>query len=269
MIILDSFDMTNEKMFDYYRQFQKYRPKIIIAYANSIYLFARFLKENNLRPVKLNGIISSAEKLSADKRKLIEEVFGCRVFDRYGSREVGLIASECEEHEGMHINMDGVFVEFIRNGKPCKENEPGNITVTDLYNYAMPLIRYDTGDIGSFTDKKCSCERGFPLMNCVEGRTADFIIINEKMIHGEYFTHLFYGVRGIKQFQLIQETENYIIVRIVKDKDLDIADIMTIKNKIKEFCGEDMNVCIDFVDKIPLPKSGKFMFTISKVKPEV
>src|SRR5690606_30639221 len=110
------------------------------------------------------------------ERELIERVMGCKVTNRYGCEEVGLIASECEEHRGLHINVDDVFLEVVDDeGRPVKPGIPGKILVTDLANYGMPLIRYRIEDVGILSDRQCPCGRGLPLMHSIMGRVADFL----------------------------------------------------------------------------------------------
>lgn len=268
-IPLDAFELTASKMKRYLKILKRKKPPIIQAYAQAITTFADFIKEKGLsvKPLQLCGIISSAEKLYPKQRKRIEKVFGCPVFDRYGSREVGLIASDCDHFEGMHINADNVLVEFLdEKGNPVKPGELGRIVVTDLWNMVTPFIRYDTGDMGTSKEGQCSCGRGLPLMKEVVGRESDFIKLrNGKMIHGEYFTHLFYGVRGLERFQMIQKSFDRLEFKIVKNDDFDPKKMDAIIKKMKEFL-EDPSIEIDiqYVERIMTPQSGKRRFTISE-----
>ena len=123
--------------------------------------------------------------LLSNERRKIENVFGIKVTDRYGCEEVGLIASECEEHSGMHLNIEHLFVEFVKNdGFLADPGELGKIVLTDLTNRAMPLIRYQVEDVGVATDRKCACGRGLPIMSSVIGRVADFLIKNDGISSG-------------------------------------------------------------------------------------
>ena len=134
---------------EFNRRLRDFRPTIILGYANSLALFARFLSENERPTCSPKAIISSAEILSEEARAAIQLVFGCPVFNRYGCREVSVVASECEQHQGLHIMAEGLYVEIVdRNGHPVTEGEVGDILVTDLLNYGMPLIRYRIGDRG-------------------------------------------------------------------------------------------------------------------------
>jgi len=266
-VSLDSFNMTVEKMEEYRKTLEEFKPAAILAYANSVYLFAGFLK-NRVHSISPKGIICSAETLTDEKRELIESVFKCKAFDRYGSREVGLLASECEKHSGLHVNAENVYIEVVKDdGSLAREGELGRVIVTDLYNYAMPFIRYEIGDMAAAGgDRTCACGRGLPLIGSIEGRVSDFIVApNGKIIHGEYFTHLFYGEKGVHQFQLVQEDLRNIRLNIVPSKEYSEPRLMGIKKQIEDYIGRDVNVVVEKVREIPKTVSGKYRFTISKV----
>lgn len=265
VLFLDAFNMNENKMEEFADELEKFKPHVILAYTNAIYLFARFLQDNGRR-IYPKGIICSAETLTQEKREVIESVFRCKVYNRYGSREIGLLASECEKHEGMHINAENVYIEIIKGDKPAQDGEMGEVIVTDLYNYAMPFIRYKIGDVAIATSEICNCGRGLPLIQGVEGRVSDFIVTRDgKIIHGEYFTHLFYGEEGVQQFQLIQESVNNIIINLVPTQKYSEQRIENIKKQIHDYLGCDVQIETRKVQEIPKTFSGKYRFTISKV----
>jgi phenylacetate-CoA ligase len=134
-------------------------------------MFARFVRDEGIGGIRPKGIISSAEVLTPENRELIETTFGCRVFDRYGCREVSVIASECGEHQGLHINADNLLVETVTDQGPVR-GEDGEVLITDLRNFAMPLIRYRIKDVGRLLPQACGCGRGLPLMRISGGRTS-------------------------------------------------------------------------------------------------
>ncbi len=263
---LDAFEITEEKLATFTRVLSSVKPVMILSYANAIYLFAKYL-EGREHGIKPKGIISSAETLPLYKKELIERVFSCKVLNRYGSREVGLIASECPCQEGLHINSDNVFVEVLIGDRPVAKGRSGEIVVTDLWNFGMPLIRYKMEDRGSLKEGLCSCGRGLPLLGEVEGRTSDFLVAEDgTLIHGEYFTHLFYGVAGVKQFQIIQENHKNVTVKIAAQDNIDKSSFQNIEKTIKESLGMFVDVKIELLDHIPPAPSGKYLFTISKIK---
>lgn len=276
VIPLDAFDLTVERMLNYVDVLESSQPPMILGYANALATFARFLVSN--RPdhaIRPQGIISSAEALSEENRAIIESTFRCKVLNRYGSREVGLIASECPLQTGLHLNADNVFVEVgdfsksVEEGakrlpRLCGDEESGEIIVTDFWNMGMPFIRYRMGDEGALRSKACGCGRTLPLMGAVSGRVSDFIVaMDGRRIHGEYFTHLFYDLASVEQFQLIQEKLDHIQIKVVTNGEA--FDQSGLIAQVKDACGEDVQVDIVMCDHIAPTASGKYLFTISKV----
>jgi phenylacetate-CoA ligase len=266
--LYDSFDMSAAKMGLYHHDLQRYQPDNIVAYAGSAYLFARFLLEQQLRPQYPRGsIITSAETLTDEMRTSIEQCFRVPVYNRYGSREVGCLASECSRRSGFHLQIDKIMeVLDLQTGRPVFDT-PGRIIVTLLSNRALPLIRYDLGDVGVLTHKPCICGVNTPLLEKVLGRSSDFILApSGRLIHGEYFTHVFYGRRTIKQFQFVQESRTHYVVRIVATGELTAGHLDDIRQEIMAVLGSNADVRFEFQEHIPPLPSGKFRFTISNVK---
>jgi phenylacetate-CoA ligase len=130
----------------------------------------------------------------------------------------------------------------------------------------MPLIRYDIGDVGILTEGFCPCGRSALLVKKLLGRSSDFVVSpSGRLIHGEYFTHAFYGHRGIRQFQFVQETATLYLVRIVKSADFEPSSLEALKHETELVLGQDAEIRFEFVENIPSAPSGKWRFTISNV----
>jgi len=266
--LLDTFFLQPENMRKYIKIINKFKPVAITGYANSLYTFSKFIKENKLKIYSPNTIFSTAEMLLDFQRDMIEDVFRCKVLNWYGCREVGEIAQQCNKGN-MHINTDCLIVEFIRNDKPVKKGDTGSVIITDLNNFSMPLIRYEIGDLGVPSKKnKCSCGRNFPIMEVSKGRVSDmFQMPDGRVIHGEYFTYLFYDLEGLKQFQLIQKKKDLIVIKVVKEPRLSEEEVIgTIKSLMKGKIDKRVRLEFEFPKKINPEKSGKFCFTRSEVK---
>jgi len=265
---LDAFEMSDCEMFDYARKLERIRPSMILGYANALYLFASFLQRKiPNHTIKCDGVVSSAETLSETKREFIESVFKCKVLNRYGSREVGLIASECQQQQGLHINAENLLLELVdQTGKSVEEGS-GDIVVTDFWNFGMPIIRYQLGDVGTRSTDACDCGRGLPLLGAVEGRCSDFLVNRQgHKIHGEYFTHLFYELPQVKQFRLVQESLDQVNLTVVENiRQLNTDYLNEVVKKTKAMLGEDVKINLSVVDSIPTTKTGKLLFTQSKV----
>lgn len=265
----NAFRMSESILYKYINQINRIKPKIILVYVQSIFEMVKYIKRKNLKIFSPFSIITSAGDLSKELRHLIEDIFQCRIYNRYGTREVGNIATSCEKSDKLHINMFHYFVEILDNNyKILKEHVKGEIIVTCLTNYAMPLIRYRIGDIGSLDFSQCSCGRGLIRFDNVYGRIID-LFKNEKgeLIYGDYFTHLFYFRENVKMFQIIQEEINKIYVNIVtlNNKPFDKSVERELSYKIKVVMGEDCEVIFNYVVEINPSRSGKYIYTISKV----
>lgn len=262
----NAFNMGEERMAEFHRAISTFRPHLIVAYAGSMDVYARFLRDRGIRPdYPLRGIVCSAEVLTPQARRTIGDVFGRPVFDRYGNREFGAIASECSAHDGLHLN-ERDFVTEIDSRVPAQD--AGSLIVTYLHNRAMPFIRYNTGDLARFhAETPCSCGRSTRRLAAVTGRMADTIRTKSgKLIHGEYFTHLMYRAGKVREFQFVQDTlERYRLLLVADERETD-AVIDSIRRDILEEVGADCRVEIQYVDSIPVLSSGKRKFTLSMLK---
>lgn len=265
---LDTLKMDEAAMLDFYARVKKARPTLLFGHAHSIYLFAKFLDVKGLADLRPKGIISTAMVLHDFERKLIDRVFGCKVTNRYGCEEVSLIACECGEHNGLHVNMDTLIVEMVKaDGSAASPGEPGMIVVTDLTNYGMPFIRYKVGDVGVPSSRACPCGRAYPLIESLEGRSADYVVTPDgDFISGISLTENFaMHLKGIKQIQIVQERVDYLVFRIVKGEDFSQETIDGLHRLVTERFGRKMTYSLEFPDSIQQEKSGKYRFCISKL----
>ena len=268
-IPLDTLKMDEKAMQTFYEQVRRKKPTLLFGHAHSLYLFARFLQDNALTGIRPRGIISTAMVLHDFERALIEEVFGCKVTNRYGCEEVSLIACECEAHQGLHVNMDTLVVECLRYGRPAQPAEPGVLVVTDLTNYGMPFIRYQVGDTARMAEKPCSCGRGYPLIESLEGRIADYVRTpHGDNISGISLTENFAMVlEGVKQMQIVQDELDHLLFRVVQGEGERIEELkQDIARLVRQRFGETMRHDIEYVDSIQSETSGKYRFCISKLE---
>jgi len=262
---LNSFAMTDDLVAGFIDEINCFKPKYIYGYASSLYHVAKFIVEHKPLTFQPKAVRSSAEMLYDFQRKEIESAFKTRVFNFYGSREVNNIAAECPTHDGLHIFASARIVEIVdENGKSLPPGEEGNIAVTDLTNFSFPFIRYLNGDMGELKDSSCPCRRTYPLIDRITGRSSDMIIIGDKHIHGEYFTHLFYGRPDISQFQLVQETPNSLKLYIIPKTEN--TEIEYFSNAILDKVGRNIKLEIIKTDRIEPTPSGKHRFTISLLR---
>ena len=262
VLSLNSFDMSEETLHTFLKQIENYRPDYVIGYASSLYLAAKAMNRSGGYDIHPRAVRSAAEMLYDFQREEIEKAFGTRLYNFYGSREVSHLAAECGEHTGMHIFSSGRIIEVVdEQGTPLPPGETGYLAVTDLTNLDFPFIRYLNGDMGALGTDTCPCGRGYHLLDNLAGRSSDIICLNGKYIHGEFFTHLFYGRPEVKQFQAVQETANRLVIKIVAQDDTFDKD--EILNPVRQKVGEETEVSMQLVESIPLTKSGKHRFTVN------
>ncbi len=190
--------------------------------------------------------------------ELIERVFQCRLWLNYHNRENGTFASECHLHDGYHLFSQNFIFEFVKSGQAVAPGETANIVVTDLHNLAMPLIRYEVGDLGTRSDDTCSCNRGMPLMKELQGRRCDILVTDAgKFVLGPFyqFEH-FFDIAKIKHYQIVQQSRTKTQVKLVPDEGYSERDTERIRNMVHFIIGEKMNVEIRVVASIDA-KSGK------------
>lgn len=265
--VLPCFDMTEATMAAYARDLLRDPPDVIEAYTTPMYHFARFLEERRITGIRPRGIICSAEMLFDHQRATIQRVFGCRVYNRYGGREMGDIAHECPEG-GFHINAENYYVEFVRDGRPAETGEAGDILLTALDLQGFPLLRYRVEDVGAPDDGACRCGRGLPLMRMLEGRVQDILTLpGGRYLPGEFFPHLFKDF-DVVQFQVVQDSPDHLTVRMVRGPRLSDAQVQYLQQRIAEYTG-GVQVQLVFEQRIEATPSGKFRYTISHVPPDL
>jgi phenylacetate-CoA ligase len=261
-VYLDTLNLNDDRIAEFANTIRRHRPGLIFGHAHSLYLVAYALKKSGVTDVRPNGIISTAMILHDWQRTVIEHVFGRKVTNRYGCEEVSLIASECEEHNGLHVNADSIYSEVL--------GERGTLLVTDLSNRAMPLIRYQVGDVVVPSTRVCKCGRGLLLIERVEGREADYVVTPAgNLISGISLTENFSNlVPGTAQMQIVQESITHLRIRLVADETFGDASRAKIAELVRATFGDGVAHDVELVDVIPQEPSGKYRFCISKVARE-
>lgn len=267
--ILNTNRMSEKDKYQYVQRINHTKPSIIFAYNHEL---SRFVQEHNLSVYSPKAVISTGGVLYPEVQARIEEVFRAPLFNCYGSREVGSMACNCKKSPGLHLIPDIHYLEILdNNGKEVKQGEAGNIIVTLLSNYTMPLIRYKIGDIGILSEKNCQCGRELPLLEKVIGRIGGrFKNKFGDFISAGLFYSLFYFQENIRQFQVIQETTDLILINLVlieKNKLEDMGKYFEENNqKIQKIMGHKISIKYNIVDEIEPSPSGKYMHVFSKVE---
>ncbi|MEN3158056.1 phenylacetate--CoA ligase family protein [Alkalimonas sp. NCh-2] len=264
--VLNVFYMDKDNIHRFVDEIFSFKPHGIVGYTSPLFEVAQYILEKNIKVPSLGWIISAAEPLYESQREIIEQAFATKVFNTYGCREFTLIGAECSHQQGLHLNTDHLVVEVTDDFGQGTQGI-GNMTITDLHNYGMPLIRFVNGDLGKLKQTSCSCDLPFPLLESVEGRKLDKIVTREgKIIPGEFFPRLFREMREVERYQVVQEHLDRIEINIVALPGLDSAAMEhSIQSAVKAVVGQELSVFFHYVDAIALTASGKHRVTISKL----
>lgn len=270
---LNCFKMSVEDMDNYVKVWNQYKPEWVEAYAQAIYEFALYIKSHSYEMYIPKGIVTSAGTLYPSMRKIIEEVFECKVFNRYGSREVGGIACSCGEEDDLHLSVWNHYVEILDDAmQPVENGEVGRVYITTLNNYIMPLIRYEIGDIARKVEWNHDCAKHpMPLLKGLEGREMSVIFTREgKIIPGEFFIHFIgvvYNTGFIEKFQVIQHDYDDMEIKV---KLVDEKEFEKMREKIEEAIRiemtDEVKIVWTRVDDIPNLQSGKYLYVFSDLK---
>lgn len=224
--------------------FKKKEPKYIYGYSSAILQFAKYLDQRKDTISSLKAIFTTADMLYLGQRRFIERVLKAPVYDNYGCPEAGLMANECNQHDGYHYNMETCFIETVDKD----ESGAGRIIATNLTNYSFPTLRYDTGDIGILeSEGKCPCGRSSSKIISLLGRQRDIITLpNGRVVHGAFFNHLpvFYNNKDIMRYQIIQTDKNKIEIHLQMAKNKKIEEAEYIRDLLKNTLDRQVEVSI-------------------------
>lgn len=250
-------DLSDARLEAALAMLRSYRPKALWGYASAISCLARFAATHGVK-LHVDTVITSSDTLFPEQRALIENAFGTSVFDAYGTREMS-IAAECDQHAGMHINAESVFLEIVDSeGSPCRLGDTGRIVVTDLHNTAFPFIRYEVGDMGALSPPACPCGRGLPILARLEGRVDDMLTMPDgKRVSPPSFTILFSDVHALEEYQVRQEADGSVRILLVKGAAYREADEIHIRQGMQALLGKDVPWQLVYVSHIERGPSGK------------
>lgn len=263
------FELSDQNLAKMVRTIAAAEPVLMDGYAEALNFLAGYLKSTGSLAVRPRALMSSAQTLPASSRKLIEEAFGCKVFDKYGSREFSGIAYECEAHQGHHVVAEGYIVEILRDGKPALPGEIGEVVITDLNNTCMPFVRYRIGDLAEAMDPDaaCSCGRGAARIGAIQGRVQSIIQGTDgRYLPGAFFAHFLKDYDyAFKRFQVIQDERDAMTFRVVKGGRFSQSVLDEVLATFHQYLGDRMRIDVEFVDEIALVRTGKHLPSVSRL----
>lgn len=259
-------EVDTERALSIWKRIEAFRPKYVMGYTSTLAAIADELLQRDIRlSRRLHGVVTIAETLSPTRRRLLDEFFGAPIINRYGLRELGSwSAQSCSESpDRFHINSEIVVCEILRDdGTPCAPGERGRVVLTDLYNYARPFIRYDTGDLAIAGNEQCSCGRGFPLISQIEGRSQECLRTPSgkeisPVVLGHYLFVYHDHLAVVRHYQLVQESRDRVTLLVVPDKGWDEQKRDRLRSDLARLIGDEMEINVETVAEIPKEKSGK------------
>lgn len=241
-----------------------YKPDVLYGYSGSLKLLAKHIKKNKVNNINPKYIFGVSDFLDEESREYINSTFKNEIIDLYGAAESGCISWQCKYCKDYHINTDTVIVEFIKNGRPALPGEHGKIIITNLYSYAMPLIRYDLEDVGIISKDSSVCGINLPLMKVMEGRSDAFVVLpSGDLLSPMFFFGIMKPIKNILNWRVVQENPGEIIVYFVPDKKFNSNTCNSIIKRIKENIRERINIHIKPVRELNPDRSGKIRSVIS------
>lgn len=267
--LLSAFELSEARFPEIVNAFAEFKPKSLFGYPSTIELFGRMAEKRgeNLTRLGVQVVFATAELLYDHQRQAISRQFGgIPVVDGYGSREGGFVSHECRM--GRHHIIDPNYVvEFIQDGRPVAAGEDGEIVLTHLDAWGMPLIRYKTGDVAQPGAGACACGRSFATLQGLRGRTTDFVVTPDgRWQHALSVIYIVRDVAGVDEFKIVQhELEDVqVLVKTISNLYPDDGDARIVTG-IKKRMGDSVRVRVEKVDSIPREGSGKHRYVVSKV----
>lgn len=271
--LLNAFRMGEHDMERFIDYLNRSKPNYLMAYVDAADHLATYAREKGKSIKPLQTIMSCAGTVTENIRSNLQNVFHARVHNKYGSRDCGDIACECE-CGGMHIYTNNVYLEVVDSAnRPVPVGTAGRILITLLGNYSFPLIRYEIGDVGVLSNERCPCGRPFPLLKELQGRTVEFLLTPDGgYVSPVYIRHLIGVVHNsgfIKRFQLVQESLTSCELRLEMEPNISKDELKICLSKIlhdlQTVFGDKCTISIKRTTFIPETENGKFLYTINKV----
>lgn len=253
---IDSSDLGEKHLGEMYQAILQKKPRIVFSYSSTLVELAKYIEKvgTPVSEFTMKSILTAGEGLSEENRKLLEKVFGCTVYRRYSDMELGILGQDCGYGSEYTLNWGSYYFECLKthSDQPAKPGEAGRIVITDLFNYAFPMIRYDTGDLGVM-DFGTNGE--LPKLKEIFGRVRDCVYaVDGRLISPAKVSVMMWGLEDIKQWQFIQETKNKYVLKLNCENRVDISVLL---DKFKLLLGMDAEIVVEFVEEIPVTSSNK------------
>lgn len=260
-LFLPAFELRADTAPTFFSRIRSSHSRFLIGYASAVFRLAKLAEEMN-ESIRFDAVFPTAELLLPDWEETIRNVFACHVLPYYGSGEVGSLGYSRPDSNGYFIPEEHVIIEVLQQGGSLSGD--GAFAITDLDNYAMPIIRYVNGDAGKVSD---SSDSGLPFSRIerLDGRYNSFLLTDTgDLISGVIGTHIFRNVPSVRTYRIIQETPLDVTINIVPEASYSEKDENLILGLFAKHLGKKTRIVIQKVQHIEAPPSGKSVFVINR-----
>jgi len=247
-------------------ELESWKPHVLVGRVTTLVLLAEAVRKRQRASLRPERVFASAEVLDDASRDCLASTFGCPVLDFYVTFEGGCLAWECPTCGGYHMNADMLIIEVLRDGNPVSPGEEGEVVITNLHAYAMPLIRYRQGDSVVLSRKTPRCGRGLPLLDRIYGRKEDFIVLRSgRRIPPQAIPHVFIPVPGVGRWQVVQPSVDRLRILIEPREDFGESARRLLREEMKKLLREDVRLEIIEVESLQRDRAAKFRPIVSEV----
>jgi len=248
-------------------EIRAWKPRALVGYVMTLKVLAEYLQREGIDDIRPPMVFHSSATLDEGSRRFLETALRTTIVDIYGSDEAGCIAWECGTCRGYHVASDVLIVELLKDGTQVSPGEEGEVIITNLHSYAMPFIRYTQGDVARMSREAPSCGRGLPLMERIEGRTDDFIVLRTgRAVSPHPVYHCVDHVSGISRWKAVQHSIDQLTVYIELERRNEDTIHAAVRRNLQHLLGHELEITIKTVDSLPVDPSAKFRVVSSTVK---
>ena len=265
------FDISDEACDRFVGAMLRFRPHYVYGYAQTISRFSDYVlgHDVDLGPLHLKAAIVTGEVVRDEQLRNIRAALHCPVSNEYGCTEVGIVAMGCPSGR-MHLMIENLFIEFVKDNKHAEPRDEGEIVLTELYGELMPLIRYRVGDMGAAEEGRCECGRGLPLLHRIVGRADEFIVCpggrEVDPIVFEYILKEMPARLGkVTKFRIVQEPDFRLTIDLCYLGARPDRLIPALREQLESYIGSGFDIEFRLRDDIPPEASGKLRCFISKI----
>lgn len=244
---------------------KEFNMDVLSAYPSILYEISKYMQLPHMPRIRPRYILAFGETLYPAMRRHIEKNLGGEVYSRYGLEEIGVVGLECSHHDGFHIHTESVIIEIVdEKGRVVPDGTRGRVIATDLFNFGMPFIRYDTGDAGYITQERCACGLESPRI-WIEGRYAAFLQFGSRKIHHlEFDGAMDSFMHKVFKYQIIKRNDSSVEVLIVPGPAYESSIAVEIRDKVTGLVGESVEVFVRTVEEVNITERGKCRIVIDQ-----